>query len=61
MDREEIVVLVIIALFGCGATALSTNKIAELKWQKQIIEHGAAYYHPETGEFTWREKPEESE
>lgn len=22
--------------------------------KQQVIEHGAAYYHPETGEFTWR-------
>lgn len=26
---------------------------------RDAIEHGAAYYHPETGEFTWKDEVEE--
>lgn len=28
------------------------------KMQKEAIEKGAAFYHPQTGEFTWKEQGE---
>ena len=32
-----------------------TNATFDIHWQAQAIEHGAAYYHPTSGEFTWKE------
>lgn len=28
--------------------------ISDNTWQKDAVKHQAAYYHPETGEFTWK-------
>lgn len=50
--------------FGCGfalamivmiiAMTLIMSDICVPK--SQAVEHGAAYYHPETGEFTWKDQ-----
>lgn len=44
--------------FGCGLSvaaiifaAVSTGFVPK----SEVIKHGAAYHHPATGEFTWRE------
>lgn len=29
------------------------SSTSDYKWQKQAIEHNAAYYDSETGEFMW--------
>ncbi len=28
-------------------------------WKRESIKHGAAYYHPETGAFTWKDEVRE--
>ena len=52
MDRISTalaVLIVAVAAFLLGAT-LAVNP-----YQAQAIEHGAAYYHPKTGDFVWKE------
>lgn len=39
-----------IALIVCFGVHGCTNE----EWEFEAIKHGAAYYHPETGEFTWK-------
>lgn len=41
------VVLVVVGL-------LIGEDAGEKAMQSEAIKHGAAYYHPETGEFTWK-------
>ena len=38
----------------CLGLAIASN-IDVSTMKQQAIDHGAAYYHPETGAFTWRE------
>lgn len=28
--------------------------LMSLEWRKDVIKHGAAYYHSQTGDFTWK-------
>ena len=52
MDRISTalaVLIVAVAAFLLGAT-LAVNP-----YRTQAIEHGAAYYHPQTGDFVWKE------
>ena len=39
--------------------AVFTRPVSHSEAHSEIIKHGAAYYHPETGKFTWREPAEE--
>ena len=43
------VILLIVLAFVFGAIAMNSP------YRAQAIEHGAAYYHPKTGDFVWKE------
>ena len=53
MDSTSItamaVILLIVLAFVFGAIAMNDY------YQAKAIEHGAAYYHPQTGDFVWKE------
>jgi len=40
----------LLALAFMSGVVLTANHL-----EGQFIEHGCAYYHPETGDFTWRD------
>lgn len=52
--------LIAIGIFVGGiAMVWGVDKIPDVYlFQKEAIEHGYAYYHPQTAQFTWKENRE---
>jgi len=48
------IVLIILSVILFLIGPRGSREVRELK--EQAIEHGAAYYHPETAKFTWKER-----
>lgn len=48
--------LIVSFLLGATISSFFTEKDVIKRWEDKAIEAGAAYYHPTTGEFTWREE-----
>ena len=45
-----LILLIIVAIAGVVGLGIYSDKL-----KAQAIEHGAAYYHPKTGDFVWKE------
>jgi hypothetical protein len=56
--KLEPILLVAVFAIGLGVGCIGTGTLADSFWMRQAIKHGAAYYHPETGEFTWKGEAE---
>lgn len=48
-----------IFFLGASFGSLINGCIDDQRWEKDAIKHDAAYYHPQTGKFTWWEQPKE--
>ena len=49
-DSAKFVVISVLVALAHFAGFWASNQT----FTRQIIDRGAAYYHPETGDFTWR-------
>lgn len=47
--------ILIVACVTCAIAIPTTAGVEANRWQKEAIQHGAAYYHPDTGKFTWKD------
>ena len=55
MRDNDIINLAIVAfLIGALFSFFIGLVVSSKGWESLAIEHKAAYYHPETGEFTWK-------
>jgi hypothetical protein len=58
---SSLILLAIISMiiwFGVSRSYDAGEEEGIKKMQKEAIEKGAAFYHPTTGEFTWKEQGE---
>lgn len=51
---EKVAAILIGIILGALVGASGMASFQEFKWERQAIEHKAAYYHGETGAFTWK-------
>jgi len=51
---EKVAAILIGIILGALVGASGMASFQKFKWERQAIEHKAAYYHPETGAFTWK-------
>lgn len=54
-----LVVAVVLYALGIFAGYSSGKEAAVIECGQDAVEANAAYYHPKTGEFTWRELKDE--
>lgn len=56
MESSEWLLIIVIILVGIVIGINFGGFIATKEHRTSVIEHGCAYYHPQTSEFTWIEK-----
>jgi hypothetical protein len=55
VKKTEFFVIIIVSLFVAALVGTWSGVMLQTKtFQKEAIQHKAAYYHPETGVFTWK-------
>ena len=55
MTKYDFTVIHVVWLLGAVLAVFAGAHIEKQRMEKEIIKHGAAYYHPETGAFTWKD------
>jgi hypothetical protein len=52
-DADIFIIIFITVLITVGITGMVVGFLEDSNWQELAIQHGAAHYDSQTGDFTW--------